>query len=64
MGCEVNGPGEAADADLGIAGGAGRGILFRNGQVVQTLPEDGLLDALERELLDAATPPDTTGDNG
>lgn len=64
MGCEVNGPGEAADADLGIAGGAGRGILFRNGKVVQTLPEDGLLDALERELLDAATPPDTTGDNG
>ncbi|MBO7741562.1 MAG: flavodoxin-dependent (E)-4-hydroxy-3-methylbut-2-enyl-diphosphate synthase [Victivallales bacterium] len=43
MGCEVNGPGEAADADIGIAGGNGKGIIFRNGAPVATLPEEKLL---------------------
>ncbi|MFA4944758.1 MAG: flavodoxin-dependent (E)-4-hydroxy-3-methylbut-2-enyl-diphosphate synthase [Lentisphaeria bacterium] len=57
MGCVVNGPGEARDADLGIAGGAGRGVLFKHGQVVATLPEAELLPALLRELRAAAVPP-------
>ena len=47
MGCEVNGPGEAREADYGIAGGKGFGSLFRHGQVVRThIPENELLDAL------------------
>jgi 1-hydroxy-2-methyl-2-(E)-butenyl 4-diphosphate synthase len=51
MGCVVNGPGEAREADIGIAGGKGEGILMRKGQVVQKLPESELLDALRKELL-------------
>ena len=51
MGCIVNGPGEAREADIGIAGGKGEGILMRKGQVVQKLPESELLDALREELL-------------
>ncbi len=50
MGCEVNGPGEAADADLGIAGGNGRGLLFRLGQKVRVFPEEQLFDVLMSEL--------------
>ena len=50
MGCAVNGPGEARDADLGIAGGKGEGLLFRRGQIVRKLPEDELLAALEEEV--------------
>jgi (E)-4-hydroxy-3-methylbut-2-enyl-diphosphate synthase len=50
MGCEVNGPGEAKDADVGIAGGVGKGALFRKGKVVGTYPESELLDALMREV--------------
>ena len=50
MGCVVNGPGEARDADLGIAGGDGKGVLFRNGEVVRTMPENELLPALLAEL--------------
>ena len=50
MGCEVNGPGEARGADVGIAGGKGRGVLFKRGTVVKTLSEDKLLDALLKEL--------------
>ena len=51
MGCVVNGPGEAKEADLGIAGGNGRGLLIRKGEVIRTLPENELLDALREELL-------------
>ncbi|MGN0867432.1 MAG: flavodoxin-dependent (E)-4-hydroxy-3-methylbut-2-enyl-diphosphate synthase [Oligosphaeraceae bacterium] len=58
MGCEVNGPGEAADADLGIAGGAGRGVLFRQGRILKVLPEAELFPALQEELRRAALPPD------
>jgi len=51
MGCEVNGPGEAADADVGVAGGRGVGLIFREGQVVRKVPEaemvEGLLDEIE-----------------
>jgi (E)-4-hydroxy-3-methylbut-2-enyl-diphosphate synthase len=46
MGCVVNGPGEATDADYGIAGGRGFGLIFKNGEVVQRVAEDGLVDAL------------------
>ncbi len=50
MGCVVNGPGEAREADLGIAGGKGEGLLFKKGEVVKKLPEDALLTALKEEL--------------
>ena len=50
MGCAVNGPGEARDADIGIAGGKGEGLLFRRGEIVKKLPEDELLAALEEEV--------------
>ena len=41
MGCVVNGPGEAKEADLGIAGGDGVGLLIKHGEVVKKVPEDG-----------------------
>ncbi len=50
MGCVVNGPGEAKEADIGIAGGKGAGLLIRRGEVVETLPEDELLPRLKEEL--------------
>ena len=50
MGCVVNGPGEAREADLGIAGGCGEGLLIRKGEVIRKLPEDQLLSALHAEL--------------
>jgi (E)-4-hydroxy-3-methylbut-2-enyl-diphosphate synthase len=50
MGCEVNGPGEAKDADIGIAGGRGKGIIFKNGEKMGTYPEDELLPALLKEI--------------
>jgi len=50
MGCVVNGPGEAREADIGIAGGKGVGILFKHGKVVKTLKERELLDTLVREI--------------
>lgn len=50
MGCVVNGPGEAREADIGIAGGKGFGLLFRKGKVVKKLDEDKLLDALLKEI--------------
>jgi (E)-4-hydroxy-3-methylbut-2-enyl-diphosphate synthase len=46
MGCEVNGPGEARDADIGIAAGPGRGLLFAKGKQIGWVPHDGLVDAL------------------
>ena len=51
MGCVVNGPGEAKEADLGIAGGDGVGLLIRHGEVVKKVPETDLLDTLRQELL-------------
>lgn len=50
MGCVVNGPGEAREADLGIAGGNGEGLLFKHGQILRKVPEKELLDALEDEI--------------
>jgi len=49
MGCAVNGPGEAREADLGIAGGQGEGLLFRKGEVVRKVPQGELADALVEE---------------
>ena len=51
MGCVVNGPGEAREADIGIAGGIGEGLLIKKGQVIRKVPEDQLLRALEDELM-------------
>lgn len=51
MGCAVNGPGEAREADIGIAGGNGEGLLFRHGQIIRKVPEDQLLAALREELM-------------
>jgi len=50
MGCVVNGPGEAKEADLGIAGGRGEGLLIRKGQIVQKLKEEDFIPALKKEL--------------
>ena len=50
MGCVVNGPGEAREADIGIAGGKGEGLLIKGGRIVKKLPEAELLPALKREL--------------
>ena len=51
MGCVVNGPGEAKEADIGIAGGIGEGLLIRKGEVVKKVKEDQLLETLRQELL-------------
>ena len=50
MGCVVNGPGEAREADIGIAGGDGVGLLFKKGEIVRKVPEDKLVDELVREV--------------
>lgn len=51
MGCVVNGPGEAKEADIGIAGGIGEGLLIKKGQIIKKVPEKALLDTLKEELL-------------
>lgn len=51
MGCVVNGPGEAKEADIGIAGGIGEGLIIKHGEVCRKVPEDELLNALRYELL-------------
>ena len=50
MGCVVNGPGEAKEADLGIAGGKGLGVLIKHGEIVKKVPEEELFDVLKEEL--------------
>ncbi len=50
MGCAVNGPGEAREADIGIAGGDGEGLLIKKGEIVRKMPEEELLSALKDEL--------------
>lgn len=50
MGCAVNGPGEAREADIGIAGGVGEGLLFKKGEIVRKIGEDKLIDELIREI--------------
>ena len=51
MGCVVNGPGEAREADIGIAGGIGEGLLIKHGEILKKVPEAELLEALRYELL-------------
>ena len=51
MGCVVNGPGEAREADIGIAGGIGEGLLIKKGEVIRKVPEEELLSALQKELM-------------
>ena len=50
MGCAVNGPGEAREADIGVAGGDGCGLLFKKGEIIRKVPEDQILDELMREI--------------
>ena len=50
MGCAVNGPGEAREADLGVAGGKGEGLIFRKGEIIKKVPEDQIVAALKEEL--------------
>ena len=50
MGCVVNGPGEAREADIGIAGGKGEGLVFRRGEIIAKVPEDELIDRLISEI--------------
>ena len=50
MGCAVNGPGEAKEADIGIAGGDGTGLIFKKGEIVKKVPEDKLIDELIKEV--------------
>lgn len=51
MGCVVNGPGEAKEADIGIAGGKGEGLIIKKGEIIRKVPEDKLLSELKKELL-------------
>ena len=50
MGCVVNGPGEAREADVGIAGGIGEAVLFRHGEIVEKIPEEGIISRLIAEV--------------
>ena len=50
MGCAVNGPGEARDADIGIAGGNGEGLIFKKGEIVKKVPEEMLFEELKKEI--------------
>ncbi len=50
MGCAVNGPGEARDADVGIAGGKGEGLIFKSGKIIRKVPEDKLVSELLQEI--------------
>jgi (E)-4-hydroxy-3-methylbut-2-enyl-diphosphate synthase len=50
MGCVVNGPGEAREADLGIAGGKGEGLIFKKGEIVRKVEESRLIDELIAEI--------------
>ena len=51
MGCVVNGPGEAKEADIGIAGGIKEGLLIKKGEIIRKVPEAELLETLRQELL-------------
>ncbi len=50
MGCVVNGPGESRDADIGVVGGKGKGLILRRGEIIHSIPESELLPAFKREL--------------
>ena len=50
LGCAVNGPGEAREADIGIAGARGEGLLFRHGEIIRKVPEETMVDELKKEV--------------
>ena len=50
MGCVVNGPGEAKEADIGIAGGDKSGLIFKKGEILRKVPEDKIIDELMKEI--------------
>ena len=52
MGCAVNGPGEARNADIGIAGGIKEGVLFKKGEIIKKIPQDEIIQVLEREIIE------------
>jgi (E)-4-hydroxy-3-methylbut-2-enyl-diphosphate synthase len=52
MGCAVNGPGEAREADIGIAGGKNEALLFKKGEIVRKIPQDEIIDTLKEEILE------------
>ena len=52
MGCVVNGPGEARNADIGIAGGVGEGVLFKKGEVIKKVPQEEIIKVLENEIIE------------
>ena len=56
MGCVVNGPGEASDADLGLAGGVGCAVVFQNGKTLKTLPEKDALEFIKQQILEHTDP--------
>jgi (E)-4-hydroxy-3-methylbut-2-enyl-diphosphate synthase len=68
MGCVVNGPGEAREADVGVAGGDGKGVLFRKGKVIRSIPQDRLAAVLLEEVRKLkkreAGPPGDSGSEG
>ena len=51
MGCAVNGPLEAKNADIGIAGGQKEGLLFKKGQIIKKIPQDKLVEELKKEII-------------
>jgi (E)-4-hydroxy-3-methylbut-2-enyl-diphosphate synthase len=55
MGCIVNGPGEARDADVGVACGKGKGAIFKKGKVLRTVAEDEILGSLMKEVADVVS---------
>lgn len=50
LGCAVNGPGEAKEADIGIAGARGEGLLFRHGEMIRKVPEETMVEELKKEI--------------
>lgn len=50
MGCVVNGPGEAREADIGIAGGKGEGLIFKKGEIIKKVKEEDLIEELMKEI--------------
>lgn len=51
MGCAVNGPGEAREADIGIAGGIGEGLLFKKGEIIKKVKQDEIVGCLKEEIM-------------
>ena len=52
MGCPVNGPGEAKEADIGIAGGKKEGILFKKGKIIKKMKQEEIVETLKREIIE------------